>query len=111
MIFASGGLRRGIVKVGALVYDLVLQEGVIDRGDAYYGLHSSEAIELLIDSTQPPQRQVVSTLHEALHAMDAQTNTKLSEDQVITLAFSMTAFLRDNSKLIADMLTVLAEEK
>lgn len=111
MIFGTDVRKSEPVNIGALVYALVLQEGVIDRGDAYYGLHSSEALELRIDSTQPLQRQVVSTLHEAMHAMDAQSNMKLEEEQVTTMAFQLTAFMRDNAELISDMLSVLAEEK
>ncbi len=108
MIYKIGGDRESSVEIGSFMYRLLMQEHVVSRGDALYGQHDPEEIILRVDSRQPLQRQVASTLHEALHAMDAQSRNELEEAQVTVLAMQMMGFMRDNPKLVADMMTVLA---
>jgi cell pole-organizing protein PopZ len=107
MIYTQGGTSKTSVVIGSLVYQLVRTEHVVEKGSAYYGQHDAEAIELHVDSTQPAQRQVAATLHEALHAMNAQARNELEEVQVEVLALQFMGFMRDNPKLFADMMAVL----
>ena len=107
MIYRVGGTRSYPVDVGAFEYRLVFQEHVVERGEALYGTHNSETIELHVDSTQPFQRQVVSTLHEAIHAMNYQSHSELDEEQVTVMSLQQMGFMRDNPKLIAAMMVAL----
>ncbi len=108
MIYKVGGERETVVEIGSFVYQLMMQENVVSRGDALYGQHDPEGIIMRVDSTQPLQRQVASTLHEALHAMSHQARNELEEAQVQVLAMQLMGFMRDNPKLFADMMAVLA---
>ena len=107
MIFQVGGTRECPVTIGAYEYQLLFREHVVHRGDALYGIHDPESIEMQVDSTQPMQRQVVSTLHEAIHAMSNQSHTELEEETVRMLAMQFMGFMRTNPKLIAAMMAAL----
>lgn len=108
MIYKVGGHSKTPVAIGSLIYQLVRQEHVVDSGVAHYGQHDPEALELQVDSTQPVQRQVAATLHEALHAMDMQSRNELEEAQVIVMSLQFMGFMRDNPKLFGEMMAVLS---
>ncbi len=108
MIYKVGGESKTPVDIGSFIYQLSLQKHVVSRGDALFGEHAPEEIELRVDSTQPLQRQVAATLHEAIHAMNQQSRNELEEAQVEVLALQFMGFMRDNPELIADMMAVLA---
>ena len=107
VIYQAGSTRKYPVDVGAFEYQLVFQKHVTDQGEALYGQHNPETIELHVDSTQPLQRQVAATLHEAMHAMNHQSHNELSEAQVTVLSLQVMGFMRDNPKLIAAMMEAL----
>ena len=110
MIYQVGGYSSTPVEIGSMIYSLMLMEHVVDRGEARYGQHDPEKLELHVDSTQPMQRQVASTLHEAIHAMNSQSHNDLEETEVIVLALQFMGFMRDNPELINDMMEVLINE-
>ena len=107
MIYRVGSKDQYAVDIGAFDYMLVFQEHVVNAGDALYGQHNSEKLELQVDSTQPLQRQVAATLHEAMHAMNVQSHNDLGEAQITVLSLQVMGFMRDNPKLIAAMMVAL----
>ena len=102
------GTRRAIT-IGAMLYEIEFTEGLSSRGDAMYGLLDPEKLKMAIDSSQPLQRQVLTVLHESLHAIDTQSALDLDETQVKVLAFQLMQLLRSNPGLIKEMLEVLKD--
>ena len=107
MIYRKGSTASTHVDIGAFDYRLIFQEHVVSTGDALYGQHNPETLEMRVDSTQPLQRQVAATLHEAMHAMNVQSHNDLGEAQITVLSLQVMGFMRDNPKLIAAMMVAL----
>ena len=106
-VFRVGGSRSWPMEIGAMKYMLKMKEGVIDRGLAHYGQHDPGALELLVDSLQPTQRQVAAVLHESLHALNAQSRNELEEAQIEVLALQFMGFMKDNPELMEEMAEAL----
>lgn len=108
IFFKAGGSRKRNIVIGAFQYVINFKEHIVYGGDALYGQHNPADLILTIDSKTSPQRQAATVLHEVIHAINAQSNLDLSEEQVDVLSHQWLSVMRDNPKLITDMMAVLA---
>lgn len=86
----------GKIRVGVIPYDVDLNNTVELDGVPHFGKIDFRNHTISIWSGLPPQRQFVTLLHEALHAIEADRNLELEEHEVDALAKGLSAFLVDN---------------
>lgn len=75
-----------------------------DHLDGKYGFCDSENCTITINPSADIQQQRDALLHEFIHALDIDMDTRLKERQVLRLATGLIAFLRGNPKVTAWLL-------
>jgi hypothetical protein len=68
------------------------------------GLMEYKPLRISVGKGMAVDEERESLLHEALHAIDWQQNTKLKEKQVRQLSVGLYAMLRDNPKVVEYLL-------
>ena len=90
------------LKIGPLTYTVIYTSNPItiddENGDSHACWGDIEYISqtIQIDKTATKEKQRVSLLHEAIHAIDKEYQTNLTEPTVVCLANGIMAILRQN---------------
>jgi Zn-dependent peptidase ImmA (M78 family) len=82
------------VKSGAIIYQVMLAEDWLGRGDAD-GMVEHENNTIYIYSKLSPEIQLLTLIHEVLHTFNSTVNHEFLD----SLAVQILAFLRDNNLL------------
>ena len=88
------------LKIGPLVFDVsYVSDPLFDEDDEEIRLYGKIKFldqVILIDRTLPEIKQRITLLHEALHAIDIEYQTKLSEPTITCLANGIIDALQRN---------------
>jgi hypothetical protein len=87
------------LKFGGLKYKVESRSSIEAGGQGYYGECLIEKQIIQIASSFPADRQIITLIHESIHAIDDVYGLNLKETQVERLAMGITAFLMDNGFL------------
>ena len=90
------------LKIGAITYDVIYTKDIIKadkEGEEYecWGDIDYDKQKVRICKTAPKERLKITLLHEAIHAIDKEYETRLTEPTVACLANGIMAMFQRNS--------------
>jgi hypothetical protein len=98
------------VRIGGIDYSVQSKEYVIDDNVAMRGRITYSPALIELDAKMAIDVIYETLLHEVFHGISTQQNLDLSENIVESLGQNMYAFLKNNPKLLSDILDIAKKD-
>lgn len=87
------------LKIGGLVYDVILENGKKEHGSVNIGATSSSSLKIWIEKEMPKSLQISTLIHEVLESINYQNDLNLTHQTITTLENNLYQVLNDNKLL------------